>query len=163
MQLYNIASQFQQSLENLHDENGVINESALELFNDSNALMHDKCIAVSAFINNLEAEFKAVAEAKSRMAYRQDRLQDKINWLEDYLKSNMERCGINEIKCPEFVIKIKKNPTSVDVFDENLVPSHYKIEKILSTIDRKKIKEAISQGIVVAGAGLKQNTRVEIK
>ena len=38
----------------------------------------------------------------------------------DYLRDNMENSKINEIACPQFVIRLCKNPESVEIYDENI-------------------------------------------
>jgi uncharacterized protein (DUF169 family) len=77
----------------------------------------------------------------------------------------MERCGINEISCPYFVIKLKKNPVSVDVFNKLQIPEQYIKTKqtIEHSVDKVKIKEDILAGVEIPGATLKQNVRLEIR
>ncbi|HLX52374.1 MAG TPA: siphovirus Gp157 family protein, partial [Aquella sp.] len=74
-----------------------------------------------------------------------------------------ERCGIQEISSPNFVVKLKKCPVSVDVFNEQELPNEYKKSKEVISIDKMKIKEEIQAGVVIPGAQLKQNTRLEIR
>lgn len=163
MNLYELAQEFEQTLQNSIDENGEINSSALTILDEKNNLIQNKCIGISKYIKNLESEYKAVEEAAKQMKARLDALDNRIEGFKRYLLEGMEHCGISEIKCPQFVIKVKKNPLSVDVFNERLLPNRFirKVEEI--RIDKKAIKDAIVDGETIAGACLRQNMRLEIK
>lgn len=163
MNLYNLSNQYQLLLENIHDEFGVINESALQQIEQHNDLINNKCIAISSYIKNLIAEENAIKQAENEMYERRKITEKKILHLQEYLKSNMERCQINEIKCPQFIIKIKKNPLAVNVFSPEILPEKYYRLVTEKKIDKKLIKECIDNGEHVPGAMMQQNTRIEIK
>jgi hypothetical protein len=163
MRLYEIATQYQALQDHLYDEDGVIDDKSIALLDEHSELMQDKCVALSSVIKNMEAERQAIANAMKNMESRAIRISDKMNLLQNYLKENMERCGISEIKCPQFVIKVKRNPESIEVFDEESIPKTYKVEQITWKVDKRKLKQDIREGISIPGAGLKQNTRLEIK
>jgi len=164
MKLFEIATQYESILSNTFDqETGVINEDALVKLDELTVTFEDKSIAVASYIKNLDAERKAIEEAKKAMAERESRLDRRVTYLTSYLQSNMERCGITEINCPYFAIKLKKCPVSVDVIDENSIPETYKKSKMLVSVDKVKLKEEMLAGVIVQGAALKQNMRLEIK
>src|SRR5690348_9402790 len=107
MNLYSIANKYQELLTIAVDqETGEVNEQALNELTTISDDIKDKGIAVASYIKNLEAERNAINEAKKAMAEREARLDKKMDYLTQYLQSNMERCGINEISCPQFVIKL---------------------------------------------------------
>lgn len=164
MNLYEIANQYQEILsKTFDDETGEVNENAIALLEIAKDSMNEKGIAIASFIKNIEAERNAIEEAKKAMAERESRLDKRVDYLTNYLQSNMERCGITEIKSPYFGIKLKKCPLSVDVQDENIIPNDYKKVKEIVSIDKLKIKEEILAGVVIPGASLKQNNRLEIR
>lgn len=164
MNLFKITSEYQQILDQTFDhETGEVIETALVQLALAENNVKEKAIAVASYIKNIDAERNAIAEAKKAMAEREIRFNKQIDYLTEYLRSNMEACEITEISCPYFDIKIKKNPVSVDVQDEALIPSEYKKVKEVISIDKVKIKEEILSGVIVPGAVLKQNTRLDIK
>lgn len=164
MNLFEISNDYQFLLSNSFDpETGEVNEEMLSELDTTLVKVEDKSIAVASYIKNLDAEKKAIEEVKKSMGERERKLELRVEWLTNYLKSNMERCGINEIKSPYFDIKIKKCPVSVDIFDENNVPEDYKKHKQVISIDKTKIREELQMGVVIPGATLKQNTRLAIK
>ena len=135
----------------------------LDRLDEMSARMEDKAIAVASYIKNLDAEREAIEKAKKAMAERESRLDKRADYLTQYLQSNMERCGITEIKSPFFVLKLKKCPVSTDIIDENAIPNDYKRVKEVVTIDKLKLKEELQAGVIVPGAALKQNNRLEIR
>lgn len=163
MKLYEIANEFQEIFNSIN-ENGEIDDKALSKLNEMQMAMEDKAIALSLYIKNIDAESVAIESALSAMKDRKQKLDKKMMQLENYLQSNMERCGILQIQSsPYFTIKLKKNPVSVDVFDEESLPSEYIRKRLVVSFDRTKIKTDIENGVVVPGASLKQNMRLEIK
>ena len=164
MNLYKIANEYQTALDCTFDqETGEINENSVEAIELMKHTVEEKSIAVASYIKNLDAERKAIEEAKREMHIREKSLERRVEWLTNYLQSSMERCSISEIKSPYFGIRLKKCPVSVEIQDENIIPGDYKKIKEVVSIDKLKIKEEILAGVIVPGAILKQNNRLEIK
>ena len=164
MNLYQLSSEYQLLLDQSFDvETGEINETALSCLDKVADDIKNKGVAIASYIQNIEAEEKAIEDAIKRMEVRKNQLLKKTKSLIDYLQSNMERCGINEISCPYFIIKLKKCPLSVDVINEDQIPDEYRKIKSVVSLDKIKIKEELQAGVVIPGASLKQNVRIEIK
>lgn len=164
MKLYEIANEYQDILEQSFDqETGEVNENTLSKLDEISVQLHEKGIAVASYIKNIDAERKAIEDAKKSMAEREAKLDKEIDFLTQYLQNNMEKCGITEIKSPYFVIKLKKCPFSTDIINESLIPDEYRKVKAVVTIDKVKLKEEMLAGVVVPGALLKQNNRIEIR
>lgn len=166
MNLYKIANEYQDILAKTFDEEtGEINENAVALLESAQHDLKSKGVAVASYIKNLEAERNAITEAKKQMAEREARLEKRAQYMTDYLRSNMERCGMTEISCPYFVVKLKKNPVSVMVDNEALLPPEYirTKEVVTQSVDKVKIKEELLAGVIIPGAMLKQNLRLEIR
>lgn len=163
MSLYEISKEYAEILNDLYDENGEINQSAVMKLEQNEVAMEKKAIAIASFIKNMDAERQAIDEAKKAMAERAARYKKRCDDLEGYLLSTMERRGINKITCPYFEIKLKKCPVSVDIVDSNLLPNEYLRTKTEVVPDKIKIKDEMLVGVIVPGAALKQNLRLEIR
>jgi len=89
------------------------------------------------------------------------------NGLREYLKSNMERAGIEKIECPMFRITIAKNPPAVEIIDQLSLPKEYwrtpEPKPPVAAPDKTLIKKALQDGVDVIGARLVQNTRLVVK
>lgn len=105
---------------------------------------------VAAFSQNIEAEITAMKEAEKKIALRRKTLERKVEWMKNYLRENMERCGITKIECPEFRVTLG-NPSEIcDVFDEDVLPEDYFAVK--KSPDKKLIMQALKDGYEVPGA-----------
>lgn len=164
MKLYEMTRAYEELLEKTFDEDtGEVNEKALEKLNELDATIKEKSIAVASYIKNLEAERKAIDEAKKEMALREKRLTTRVDYLTSYLKCHMEKAAISEISCPYFAIKVKNNPVSVNDYAPDQVPEEYKRIITEVKLDKRKIKDALLQGTQIPGVSLTQNTRLEIR
>lgn len=87
--------------------------------------------------------------------------------LRDYLKSNMERAGIEKIECPLFKLSIKHNPPAVEIIDTSSIPAEYwrtpEPNPPVAAPDKTAIKKALQAGVDVMGAKLTHGTRLEVK
>lgn len=126
----------------------------------ANMVQGCELVARSALSFNpaIEAE---IARLQALKEYRERVAQG----LRDYIKKSMECVGISKIECPLFTITIAKNPASVEVYEEALVPQEFWITPPppAPRLDKKTIAEALKAGIDVAGAKLKHTTRLTVK
>lgn len=162
--LYEIANEYQTALESIADEDtGEINEQALETLNALSADLKEKGIAIASFIRNIDADREAIDAESKRLAARKTQLAKRIDWLNNYLKSNMEACGISEISCPLFSIKMKTNPPSVNITDEDQVPPEYVKRREVVSIDKAQMLADLKNGLFIPGVELKRGTRLDIR
>lgn len=162
--LYEIADQYEQVFnEAIDPETGEIDENKMLMLDDIKADANEKGIAVASRIRNLMAEHNAIKEARTSMAAREKTLAREMEFLEGYLQRNMERCRIQKISCPWFVISLRKCNPSVDddTLDMAQLPEQYiRVKREPNKVD---ILRDIKAGIHVPGASLKQNNSISIK
>lgn len=163
MNLFKINAEYEQILNDLYDDEGNMNTQALMKLEENELAMEKKAIAIASFIKNMDAERAAIDEAKKAMAEREKRFKKRIEELEDYLQTNMERRSITHISCPYFDIKLKKCPPSVDIQDEEELPDEYKRTKTEIVPDKIKMREEMMAGVIIPGASLKNKLRLEIR
>ncbi len=125
--------------------------------------VEEKAISVAAYIRNIGAESAAIDAAIKAMQARKQALDKREDQVREYLRSNMERCGITKISCPWFAITVKKNPASMVIDDAELIPEKYKAKVEITEIDKAAMKADLKSDIAVAGARLVQRNRIEIK
>ena len=116
-------------------------------------------------IRNMESFSDVMKAEEKRMSERRKAHETKVTRIKDWLKENMESCGISKIDCPAFTIALQKNPPSVVIDDESLIPEGYKRipEPPPLTPNKIMIATAIKAGLEVAGCHLAQSTRLVIK
>jgi len=124
MQLYEISNQYQKAFDEMQEldfDEQTVSDSLSLITDDFNT----KAINVSSFIKNLEADTKAMKEAEEAICARRKAIENKVNNIKEYLRSNMEACGITHIHHPLFDIKLKKCPQALIVTNEKSIPSEY--------------------------------------
>jgi len=163
MKLFEITNEFE-NVFNQINEDGEITQEMLDNIDALQEDFADKAVSVAAYIKNIEAEAAAIKSAMDSMKQREARLNKQAESLKEYLQFNMQRLSVNEIKTsPHFKIKLKQCPPSVDVFDEAQVPEDYWREKVVLSIDKIKLKEALNEGLEIPGATIHRNIKLEIK
>lgn len=163
LRLYEIADQYQFILRDLYDEEtGEISENTIAKLQELGDSLETKCINITRIFKQIDAEREAIEKERKAMAAREKSLKNQVDRLKDYLLSNMERCEIKKIECPQFVISLQKNPPSVDTYDESVIPEEYK--KVTISFDLQKMKEDISKkGIAIPGVRLLQRSSLRIR
>jgi hypothetical protein len=127
-------------------------------------------VSVGAYIKTLEAEASAIEEVRKGMEVRRRSLERHADRLREYLKQQMERTGLRQIKVPQertkapcIILRLQANPPSVVVEDEELVPDRYRSTETVTKILRAEIGRALKAGEDVEGARLVQSTRLVIQ
>lgn len=162
MKLYEISNNYI-DLFNQADQDESIRDALDDTLEVIESEFEEKAINVAKYILNLEIEAEAIKNAESGMKDRRVTLDKKISWLKHYTRTHMEKVNKTKLWCPEFEMKIKKNPPSLIIRDEELIPAQFK--KIVKTvsIDKKSIKDILKDGVGVKGCHLEQSNRLEIK
>lgn len=106
--------------------------------------------------NEIEMNEQIKKEADKRIKS----LKNNIEYKKQYLIEIGKMIGLfddyDTVKLGAFSVRINKQP-SLNIIDENIIKDDYKKEKLSIEIDKKKIKEALENGIQVEGAELKHN------
>ena len=166
MNLYEISNTYLATAQQLAELD--IDEQTLTDTLESEAWpVEEKARAVSAMILNIQAEADMVKATANRLSDRAKTLQARANWLHDYLKTNMQRTGITEIKALDGSFRAKlyiARDASVHIFDPEALPEAYtRIIPAVVAPDKASIKKALNDGIAVPGACLEFADRLEIK
>lgn len=164
--LYELSDQYTQAFYALADSE-FDDETIDDTLDGLEGELIEKGKAVIAFGLNLDAEIEAMKAAEKRIATRRKMLENKRDRMREYLKQNMARCGITEIKANDssFIARLYiGRDESVVIDDESQLPMDYKRE-IPATYapDKGLIRQAIKDGFEVAGAHLVYNDRLVIK
>lgn len=162
MKLFEISSQYQSLMNEISECDELTSEQlqAIESIDDS---MQEKAKAIGAVIKNMESDFFAINDAIKTMEERARKINTKIESIKNYLKENLERCDIKEVKSPFFDIKIKLNPASVIVNDETLIPEQYYKEQTLRKLDKGLLSQELKNNVLIPGVMLERHTRIEIR
>ena len=106
---------------------------------------------------NFDANIKAIDDEIKRLQAMKKVQQNKQNGLKDYLRHNMEACDISKIECDLFTVTLRKASPVVSIDDPEQIPRDY--YKVVESIDKTLIKNAIKDGHTVKGASLVDGKR----
>lgn len=162
MQLYKIVKSIQKVFE--APTGDVIDSETGEVFNkkyldDLRIAKNRKIENIACWIKNLQAEIEAYKKEEENFRIRRKQAENRIENLKWYLTNWIPG---EKIETPRAKISWRKSEV-VNILDENLIPSGYKLQKITEVIDKKEIKRAIKSGMVVAGADIQVNESIQIK
>ena len=158
--LYSISERFLE----LFNKEDLTQEEFEEQGNELALILKNKAENIVGYNFTLESNKNILKKEIERLLSIYKATEDKQEKLYKYVKENMNKLGLEKIETPIGNITIKKNPPSINIVDEKIIPIEYIKEKIVISIDKTKIKEDLKAGKTVLGAELiETNTRLEIK
>lgn len=142
--LYQMTDQLAQFLAVLEDPEIELDEQAVfDTLEGLEGAVDEKLINVAIYIEELENRISGMKWVVDRATVRKKAIESRAAWLERYLIDNFTRAkGVDgKIESPEVNIKLARNPASVFIVDEALIPAKYFVEKPAEiVIDKKAIK-----------------------
>lgn len=162
MRLYEIANEYLNAFDSLSEIDGLDNEI---IENTLSPITHDinkKSINIASYIKNLESDINEMEKYINKMQNKKKSIQNKINSIKEYLRFNMERCGITEITSPEFKIKLGAEDIRTEIYDSSLLSMNFC--KVVQKIepDKMLMKQAILNGKEIEGVRLIRIRRLTI-
>jgi hypothetical protein len=157
--LYNLTARFQF----LYEKDEFDHDEMMDLIKTGDDLKSGVC-ELGKLALCKKAELHAVQEKIRAAKERAASLEKQINTIT--YTSKVAMCALNLTKIdddPEVILSIKKNPHSVNVINESIIPENYiKIETIQKILKRE-ILEDLKKGVDVPGCEMVQEQRLEIK
>ena len=157
--LYELTERYMQLIDLSEQLDPETFKDTLDAIQDS---LEDKVENTAKVVKSLEADVTAIKEEEKRLKERRQVLETKIDSIKNYLKEQLELAGIDKVKRPTITVSIQKNPPSVKVIDEKLIPSSFMIAKA-PELDKKAVLEKLKDGEEVPGVELFQGRSLRIK
>jgi hypothetical protein len=154
--LYELTDQYNKALTELLDIEGLDDESFNDTMEALELELEDKLFNTAAYMQNIEADAKALKEAEDRIKARRIIIENKAKRLKEYVRFNLEHSGIPKIDRPEFKLSLRKGVESVNVKEESLVPEKYIVTKTIKSVDKKLASKALKSGEIINGLELKR-------
>ena len=157
MNLYELSLAFQ-DVQNM-DLDPEVMKDTLDSINDA---IESKAENIAKLVRNLESDVSAYKEEEDRLKTKREATENKVKWLKTYLEDNMKLTGKTKFKSGMFNFSIQKNPASVNITDEKIIPGEFLIPQP-PKVDKTSLKEILKRGIEVPGAELKQTEGLRIR
>lgn len=137
--LYNITNKFVEIMDKAQ-EGELTEEEYNELGNELALELKNKSSNIIGYIKNSESLLEAMKTEEKRLADIRKLGEKKLDKFYKYVKENMERLGLEEIPTELGKLKITKNPMSIEIENEDEIPSEFKKEIITTQVDKTAIK-----------------------
>ena len=161
LSLYEITSGFPALMEN--EEISVEDKKKIE--DELVVLLQQKSQNIIGYTKNIELTINAMKEEEKRIADNRKILENKMARFKEYVKECMENNGFTKIETGLGTLSIAKSPASVEIINEDEIPSEFKQEVVTVKIDKTKIKNNFKEtGEIPAGVNIvTTNTNLRIK
>lgn len=144
----------------IEEAGGECTPEQYEQLTISRAELQQKGLNYVHYIKKLESDLELAKVYEDQVKSFKQRKEKLIERLKDAL---LDAVLINgDIETDIFKIATRKSE-SIQVIDENEIPMCYYTSKMVRTLDKVKIKEAIKSGELVPGAELRENRNLSIK
>jgi hypothetical protein len=130
--------------------------------------LEDSAGGVVDYIFKLQGDIAGIDAKAAAIAVCKKSKQNKIKKLENSLRFIMDKQGLMEIDTGENVIKLQKNPPSVDVTQESAIPKKYfkcssMKMRIYDTYDMYSMDKEKNEGIIVDNVAWTFNEKLDKK
>lgn len=151
LSLYNITNKFVELMDKA--QNGELTEEEYNQLGEELALeLQNKSANIIGYTQNKEALIEAIDVQIKRLQELKKSEQNGLDKFKQYVKENMEKLGIEKIETELGILSIAKNPMSVEIENEDEIPSEFKQEVVTTKIDKTAIKNHFKEtGEIVAG------------
>lgn len=151
LNIYNTTNKFVELMDKA--ENGELTEEEYnQLGTEIAQELQNKSANIIGYLRNSELLIDAMKSEEKRISEMRKSGEQKIEKFKNYVKDNMERLGIKEIPTELGKLAIQKNPMSVEIENEDEIPSEFKEQVITIKIDKTKIKNHFKEtGEIVNG------------
>lgn len=160
MKLYELTQNYINLQDLLEDETisqDLIEKAMKEVSED----IEEKAENYAAIMKNLEAEAEALEKEEKRLAARKSSLRNRNKILKENLENSMKATGKTKFKTRLFSFNIAKNPPSLDIADEELIPDKYIV--YTKSTAKKTMIDDLKQGVIIKGVKLKQTESLRIR
>lgn len=164
LSLYNITNRFVELMDKAQ-EGELTEEEYNELGNELALELKNKSSNIIGYIKNSESLLEAMKAEEKRLADIRKQGEKKLDKFYKYVKENMERLGLQEIPTELGKLKITKNPMSIEIENEDEIPTEFKKEITTTQIDKTAIKNHFKNtGEIIPGIRIINNkTSLKIK
>ena len=143
----------------------VSEEDKAKIKEELTLLLQQKSQNTIGYVKNIELTIDAMKSEEKRISEQRKGLENRLARFKEYVKECMDQNGITKIETSLGTLTIAKNPISVEIVNEDEIPSEYKQEVVTTKVDKKAIADNFkATGEIPNGVNINtQNTSLRIK
>jgi len=161
LSLYEITNAFPLLME----QEEMSEEDKKKVEEELTVLLQQKSQNIIGYTRNIELTIEAMKMEEKRISEQRKTLENKVSKFKEYVKECMDKNNITKIETELGSLTITKNPASVEIIDENIIPEEFKKEVVTVKIDKTAIKNHFKvTGEIPEGTNIiTTNTSLRIK
>lgn len=157
MNLYDIKKELEEAILNSVDmETGEILNS--ELIDNLKMARNEKRENIALYIKNMVADSKAIDEEIKNLTARKKSINNKIDWLKQYLANDLQG---SKFETAKVVVSFRKSK-AIDIQPNANIPDEFLIIHEPKP-DKTALKKAIQAGAVINGVSIVEKSNISIK
>ena len=161
MNLYELTENYR-NLQDLLENPEIDQDLIINALDEVGEQLEEKAENVAKLIKTMEVEVTGYKTEEKRLADRRKALENRISGLKSYIDAAMKSTGKKKFKGQLFSFNIQKNPPSVNIIDDTLIPKEYFIEQD-PVLDKKTVLTELKNGVIVPGTELSQTESLRIR
>lgn len=159
--LYELTEMYQ-NISNLIEEDAD-NETLEKALDEITDNIQMKAENMAKLIKSIEGNINALKDEEKRLQAKRKALENKVVSIKRYLEEQLKVMGLSKVQGNLFTVSIQKNPQSVNILNEDLIPEQFKEVVTTTKIDRKELLAALKEGQEIEGAEIKQTESLRIR
>jgi hypothetical protein len=161
MKLIDISKEFQALYEVASDSNDI--EILTELYNSLEIKLEDKADSVRVVLSRLKNDSEYLANEIKRLQQRKKSIDNNTDNLKSLLMWTFQKAGIDKLKTAKatFYFATSKSLNISNSIDISKLPSEY--IQVEHKANKKALKEAIENGVIINGVTLDENKSLRIR
>ena len=162
--LYSLSNEVEKVIQEVVFADGELSPDLEQQLDKISGDFKAKAGNIAKWCLNLDANVPGLEQEITRLQKRL-KVQGNLNQrLKNYIKYCMENAGLHKLDMGTFTISIAKNPPSVEVVTEELLPSKYIRVVQTQSVDKKQLLQDLKDGEKIEGAVLiTDKTRLTIR
>ena len=161
MKLIDISKEFQALYDVASDSNDV--ETLTELYNSLETKLEDKADSTRVILSRLKSDSDFLTDEIKRLQQRKKSIETNMDNLKSLLMWTFQKTGIDKLKTAKatFYFASSKSLSISDNVDISKLPSEY--VQVEHKANKKALKEAIENGVVLDGVTIIENESLRIR
>lgn len=160
MKLYEL-KEIYSNIQMLIDNEQTTQEQMSLALSQINEEIEQKAQNIAWLIKDIDSDIEKFKKIEQEFNIKRKSLENKKLSLKKYLEDTMINLDKKKFKTEYFSFSIQKNAPSLQVETQNHIPNEYYITQ--KVLDRKKLLEAIKNGIEIKDVSLQQSESLRIK
>lgn len=153
MNIYEVKQHYLE-LFRLLDDPETDQESLQAALNDQKSNFDEYAKNKAAYIKNMYLTAESLKKAEKELYDRRKDIENSIEKSEKSLLKDMNELNIKNVDHDLFNIKIRECPVSLVYDNESSIPEIYFDTKTIASLNKNKVKDALSKGIIIEGCSL---------